>query len=102
MSDGRLNINEAADKKGETYEVEVGGVKRRVTVPEDPAPEDIFADAIRETLSPRAVAAIAAYLQPARTNDPDTDRQIDWFRRMLVEAVGGDDELNRLCDEAGL
>jgi len=102
MSDRKLNINEAAGKKNDTYEVEVGGVKRRVTVPEDPAPEDILADALRETLSPRAVAAIAAYLQPARTNDPDTNRQIAWFRRMLVETVGGDDTLNRLCDEAGL
>ncbi len=63
---------------------------------------DALADALRETLSPHAIAGIVAYLQPARTNDPDANRQIDWFRQKLVETVGGKKELNRLCDEVGL
>ncbi len=63
---------------------------------------DVLADALRETLSPQAIAGIVAYLQPARTNDPDVNRQIDWFRQKLVETVGGENELNRLCDEIGL
>ena len=90
------------ERTGKTYDVEVGGKRRRVTVPEDPRPEDVLTDALRETLSPQAIATIAAYLQPARTNDPDANRQIDWFRQELVEMVGGVHELNRLSEEIGL
>ena len=85
-----------------TYEAKVAGRTRRVTVPEDLRPEGILADALRENFSPQAVATIAAYLQPVRTMDPDVVRQVTWFRELLTTVVGGDDELNRLCDEAGL
>ena len=87
---------------GKVYDVEVHGKKRRVTVPEDPKPEDVLADALRENLSPHAVAAIAAYLQPVRTMDAEVVRQVTWFRELLTTVVGGEDELNRLCDEVGL
>jgi len=57
----------------ETYEVEAAGRKVRVTVPENDE-SDLFA-AIREQISPEAVAAIASCLQASRTNNPDVDRQ---------------------------
>ena len=89
-------------RRSKTYEAKLNGRKTRVTVPEDPKPEDVLADALRENLSPHAVAAIAAYLQPVRTMDPEVVRQVRWFADLLTTVVGGDDELNRLCDEVGL
>jgi len=89
-------------KRPETCEVQRGERKVRVTVPEDPKPEDLLADALRENLSPHAVATIAAYLQPVRTIDADVVRQVTWFRELLTTVVGGADEMSRLCDEVGL
>jgi len=95
-------MKRARTETGKVYDAEVCGKKRRVTVPEDPRPEDMLTDALRENLSPHAVAAIAAYLQPVRTMDPQVDRQVRWFAELLGRAVGGADELNRLCEEVGL
>ena len=95
-------MKRARTETDKVYDAEVCGKKRRVTVPQDPRPEDLLTDALRENLSPHAVAAIAAYLQPVRTADPQVDRQVRWFAEMLTEAVGGEDELNRLCEEVGL
>ena len=63
--------------------------------------QDVFT-AIREQLSPHAIAAIAAYLQPAKTNDPDVDRQIAWFRDGLIEMLGGPDQHDALAEEMSL
>jgi len=30
------------------------------------------------------------------------NRQVQWFAEQLVEALGGDDAFNRVCDELGL
>ena len=95
-------MKRARTATGKVYDAEVHGKKRRVTVPEDPKPEDILTDALRENLSPHAVAAIAAYLQPVRTMDPDVVRQVAWFRGLLTKVVGGEDQMNRLCEEVGL
>ena len=59
--------------------------------PDEPD-NDELADALRENLSPRAVAGIAACLKNACTNDADADCffEIDWFRRKLVEMTGGE------------
>ena len=95
-------MKRARTETGKVYDAEVCGKKRRVTVPEDPKPEDMLTDALRENLSPHAVAAIAAYLQPVRTADSQVDRQVRWFAELLARAVGGNDELNRLCEEVGL
>ena len=76
------------------------GKGRKVTGPgNDEA--DLF-DAIREQLSPHAVAAIASCLQTSRTNNPDVDRQVDWFAEQLRELVGGDEQQTRLAEELGL
>jgi len=84
----------------ETYEVEVAGKKVRVTVPENDE-SDLFA-AIREQISPGAVAAIASCLQANRTNNPDVDRQVRWFRDQLCEMLGGYEQQSRLAEELGL
>ena len=59
-------------------------------------------EAIRDTLTPHAVAAIVAYLQPARSGDADVDRELQWFTAQLIELLGGPDGYNRLIEELGL
>lgn len=59
-------------------------------------------DALRDNLSPEAVAAIASWLQPARTNDQNVDREVRWFAEQLAQALGGWDQQNRLAEELGL
>ena len=74
----------------------------RVSVPEDPKPEELLIDALRDNLSPEAVAAIASWLQPARTNDENVDREVRWFAEQLAQALGGWDQQSRLAEELGL
>ena len=80
------------------YATTPGGPK--VTVPANDS-QDLF-DAIREQLSPHAVAAIASYLQTNRTSDPAVDREVDWFRDQLCELLGGGEAQSRLAEELGL
>ena len=63
--------------------------------------QDLF-DALKDNLSPQAVAAVVAYLQPARTSNPEVDRQLRWLADRLIDLVGGPDALDRLTDELGL
>ena len=76
------------------------GDGRKVTVPENDE-QDLF-DAVREQLSPQATATIVAFLQPARTNNPDVDRQVRWFAEQLTELLGGNEQQSRLAEELGL
>jgi len=85
-----------------THAVEHNGKKVRVTIPPDPAPAELLVDAIKDNLSPEAVAVIAAYLQPAHCGDERIDRQVQWFVEQLVKLLGGDDAFNRVCDELKL
>jgi len=48
------------------------------------------------------VAAIAAFLQPARTKDNAVNRQLRWFAEALTELVGGPEMQGRLAEEVGL
>jgi predicted RNA-binding Zn-ribbon protein involved in translation (DUF1610 family) len=64
------------------------GQGRRVTVPENPKPEDLLMDAIRENFSPEAVAAMAAYLQAANTKNRRVNEQLTWFSEKLIAEVG--------------
>ena len=50
---------------------------------------DDLENAIRENLSPDAIALIASALQTARCNDPDVEKQVAWFRDFLAETVLG-------------
>jgi hypothetical protein len=63
--------------------------------------EDLF-DALKDNLSPQAVAAIVAYLQPAQTKNEAVNRQLRWFSDRLTELVGGPGALGGLMDELGL
>ncbi|MBI1338068.1 MAG: hypothetical protein GC164_14065 [Phycisphaera sp.] len=74
----------------------------RVSVPENPKPEELLIDALRENLSPEAVAAIHAWLQPASTKHANINTELEWFRTLLRNTVGGTDAMNRLMDEVGL
>ncbi len=68
---------------------------------DEPRPEQMLAVAIHETLSPQAVALIAAKCQPAAgVNDAgrDAEREVAWFTNFLVDLLG-EDEFNRICDE---
>ena len=85
----------------ETYEAKLDGQTRRVTVPEDPKPDDILTDALRDSLSPKAVVAIVAFLQPASTNDPAVNREVAWFTNLLVDLVA-DDYYDGMVEELGL
>jgi len=84
----------------DTYEAEVNGRKVRVTVPENDESE-LF-EAVREQLSPEAVAAIASCLQINRTNNPEVDRQVRWFHDQLCQLLGGYEHQARLAEELGL
>ena len=76
------------------------GDGRKVTVPANDE-QDLF-DAVREQLSPHAVAAIASCLQINVTNDSDVDRQVQWFHDRLCELLGGYEHQSRLAEELGL
>lgn len=74
---------------------------RTVTIPENPKPENLLDDALRENLSPEAIAVIAGYLQPARSKSPEADKQVFWFYERLVALLGAD-QFRRLQDELGI
>jgi hypothetical protein len=96
-----MNMN-ARRKRPETYEAEVNGKKVRVTVPENPDPVQLMQDAIRDQLSPEAVAAIVSYLQPVSTKDSAVNKEVAWFSERLVEMLGGYEQQSQLADELGL
>ena len=58
--------------------------------------------AMRDLFSPEGIAGLAAYLQNPQTKDDSANRQIRWFRDLLVEMVGGHEHLGRLYDEIGI
>jgi len=63
---------------------------------------DVLADVLKDNLSPEGVAVIARHLEPAANVHPDTDREVAWFRSVLVELLGGEKALDRTCKELGL
>jgi hypothetical protein len=87
-----------------TYEVERKGRKVRVTVPENDSAEDHLDDALKENLSPEAVAtlvnAIRVHLNGRRTNR-EVRHQLAWLADRLVKLVGGEQAYHDLLKEAG-
>ena len=62
-------------------------------------------DAVREQLSPHAVAAIAWRLKfnnSSFTNDDNVDHQVRWFTEQLTALLGGADQRDQLAKELGL
>jgi len=62
----------------------------------------VLKDVLRDNLSPEAVAVVAKYLAPAMNVHPVTDREVAWFRGVLVELLGGEKALDRTCKELGI
>jgi hypothetical protein len=65
----------------------------RVSVPEDPKPGELLADAIRDHLSPEAVCLIAAKLQPCYGKGEAgqrAERECAWFGEFLIDLLGTD------------
>ena len=62
-------------RKPKTYETTLDGKKTRVTIPENQRDEDTLLDALKDNLSPEAVAAIAAYLVARPTAAPNATSQ---------------------------
>ena len=82
--------------------VDAKGNHVRVSVPEDMTATEELMEAVRNCLSPHAVAAMAACLQTARTDDEGVNCQLAWFRKELVMALGGPDRQNELAEELGM
>jgi hypothetical protein len=68
---------------------------------------EALTSAIRECLSPEAVATVIAFLQPAAFDKPANDdarkalQEVEWLADTLTEMLGVD-EHNRLMEELGL
>lgn len=65
-------------------------------------PEKNLFEALRENLSPQAVALIAAHLQGARCDEGKVNGEVRWFEFQLIEALGGYEAQDALIDELGL
>ena len=89
--------------KTETYETTLDGKRTRVTIPENPRDDETLFEA-KDDLSPHAIAAIIAYLlaRPAAAPNASVNRELNWSTDRLVALGGGDEALNRLCEEIGL
>ena len=59
-------------------------------------------NAMQNTLSPEAVAAVAWGVRRTITNDKRVQRQLDWLATILENMVGGSIEHQKTCDELGL
>ena len=59
-------------------------------------------EAIRDALSPEAVALAASELLLARCDDEEVDLEVRWFAEQLIELLGGKEAWSRTCKEIGL
>ena len=59
-------------------------------------------EAIRDALSPDAVALAASYLLTARCDDEEVDLEVRWFAEQLIELLGGDEAFSQSCKGIGL
>ena len=100
----KRTLNYAVQAGSRKYEVETAdGRKVLVTVPEPAAicVGDLEA-ALKDNMSPAAIATIVAYIQPVRVDIPEVEREVLWFSEMLIGLLGGPDAFNRLIDDVGL
>ena len=66
-----------------------------------PDAKDVLRTALRDNLSPEAVAAIAAHLGSVQTNSKSVNGEAAWFRGFLVDLLGVE-QVNAMCEELGL
>ena len=59
-------------------------------------------NAIRDALSPEAVALAASELLLARCDDEEVDLEVRWFAEQLIELLGGQDAWSQTCKGIGL
>ena len=59
------------------------------------------AEVIRDLLTPQAAATVVAYLSHAFTGTDAVDSQVQAFRKLLIDLVGGKPALHRLFGEIG-
>lgn len=92
------------------HEVGVVGVQRALQDAYDAGRADAshasesLLDAIRDNLSPHAVALILAKCQPfygRSETGQKAEREVTWFRELLFEMISGD-QFNQLCEELGM
>ena len=101
-------MKQAKRERPKTYEVEHGGRKVRVTVPDEAAAE--LKDVLRNNLNPQAAAALANAIQVQLNSRAGLSagdwrvwrQQLRWMADQLVEMLGGEDAYRRACREAGL
>ena len=62
---------------------------------------ETLADAIRDNMSPQAVALIIAHIQSIN-GDSDAANEARWFADQLVAIVGGPAAVNALFEEVGV
>jgi len=63
----------------------------------------ILTDAIKDSLSPKAAAAMGCFLLDVKLpiGDDDVWRELNWFAEEIIDVLG-EGEFTRLCDEMGL
>ena len=59
-------------------------------------------EAIRDALSPQAVALAASELLLARCDDEEVDLEVRWFAEQLIDLLGGQEAWSRTCKEIGI
>ena len=59
-------------------------------------------DAIRDALSPEAVALAASELLLARCDDEEVDLEVRWFAEQLIDLLGGQEAFSQTCKSIGL
>ncbi len=62
----------------------------------------VLLDALRDSFSPQAIAAMAMYLQGPDTKSVEVNRELRWFAGELVKLVGGNETFTELANEVGL
>jgi hypothetical protein len=62
---------------------------------------DALKAALKESLSPQAIAIMAAHLDCVTGTD-EAVSEVYWFRRQLTDLVGGAEAMNALFEEVGL
>jgi len=75
------------------------------TKKKDEDPKDALAEAIRQALTPHAVALIAAKCQPRYAKGEAgerAERESAWFANFLIEDLLTADEYHFLCEEIGV
>ena len=58
-------------------------------------------EALKDNLTPEAIATIAAYLQTVQIANQSVDREVAWFNNLLVDMLGTE-EYNKLKEELDL